>query len=154
MNYDNLIHCDKCKGDACYKQEVTKDTVLLQCFGCGFCSTVLAEKDSEFYSRQMEGLPELYKDLAWVDPKTEQVWLPSTINIPNKGMVFANGTSKDNWRWSAVKAIPVTEEEKHKYPKPGKKGEFYEWRVDMTTLKEFPERDYIEALSYIEVLPE
>jgi hypothetical protein len=76
------------------------------------------------------------------------------INVPTKGMVFANGPSAFNWTWGAVKAVPVTEEEKTKYPIPGKKGEYYEWRMDMTTLKEYHERDFMDALSYIEVLPE
>ena len=31
-------------------------------------------------------------------------------------MVFANGSTVSNWRWAAVKAIKVTEEEKKKYP--------------------------------------
>ncbi len=53
-----------------------------------------------------------------------------------------------------VPAVPVNEEEKEKYPIPNQKGKFYEWRMDMTTLKMFTKRDYIEALSYIGVLPE
>jgi hypothetical protein len=60
----------------------------------------------------------------------------------------------NEWSWSAVKAVPVTEEEKTKYPIPGKKGEFYEWRMDMTTISNFDERGFIDALSYIGVLPE
>jgi hypothetical protein len=69
-------------------------------------------------------------------------------------MVFANGPSIQEWSWAAVKAVPVTEEEKTKYPIPGKKGEFYTWRMDMTTLKTFAERDFMEALSYLGLLPE
>ena len=69
-------------------------------------------------------------------------------------MVFANGNAVDNWKWSAVKAIPVTEEEKTKYPIPGKKNQYYEFRMDMSTIAHFDEKDYMEALSYIGVLPE
>ena len=29
-------------------------------------------------------------------------------------MIFANGKSSDNWKWAAVLAVPVTEEEKEK----------------------------------------
>ena len=79
--------------------------------------------------------------------------MPSAVNLPQQGMVFANGNNASNWMWSAVKAIPVSEEEKTKYPIPGKKGEFYEFRMDMSTIAHFPERDYMEALSYIGVLP-
>jgi hypothetical protein len=96
----------------------------------------------------------LYKDLIWKDPETGLMWLPSMVNEPTKGMVFANGPSKEEWGWAAVKAVPVTEEEKEKYPIPGKKGQFYEFRMDMSTLKMFEERNYIDSLSYIGVLPE
>jgi len=75
--------------------------------------------------------------------------MPSTVNQPEKGMIFANGKSVDEWKWSAVLAVPVKEEEKEKYPMPNKEGEYYKWRMDMSTMKEFDEKDYIEALDYI-----
>jgi hypothetical protein len=82
------------------------------------------------------------------------MWMPSMINVPDKGMVFANGTDPSNWKWAAVKAVAVTEEEKHKYPIKGKKDQYYEFRMDMTTMMPFEEKDFMDALSYIEVLPE
>jgi hypothetical protein len=66
-------------------------------------------------------------------------------------MVFANGNAKDNWRWTAVRAVPVKEEEKEKYPIPGKKDEYYSMRMDMSTKQDFVEKDFIEALDYIEM---
>ena len=70
-------------------------------------------------------------------------------------MVFANGNDKNNWSWAAVKAIEVKETEKLKFPIPGKSGEYYKHRMDMENLKSFdPERSYMDALSYIGVLPE
>ena len=53
--------------------------------------------------------------------------------------------------WGAVKAVPVKDENRKKYPIPGKKGEYYKFRMDMDTLKNFEERDYMEALEYIGV---
>jgi hypothetical protein len=107
----------------------------------------------EFYEQQISMLPELYKDLLNKDDDGN-IWMPSSVNIPTQGMVFANGPSSSDWGWAAVKAVPVTDEEKSKYPIPNKKGEYYEWRMDMTTLQMFPERDFMEALSYIGALPE
>ena len=63
--------------------------------------------------------------------------MPSLFNINYK--IFANGKSSDNWKWAAVLAVPVTEEEKEKYPIPNKEGEYYKWRMDMSTMKEFEE---------------
>ena len=149
---DNLIICSKCGSDACYVDEVNQDIKTYFCYGCGFQTNSLMKENEEFYERQLEVLPELYKDLLHKDDD-DHVWMPTTINIPEKGMIFANGPSKEQWNWAAVKAVEVTKEEQEKYPIPGKQGEYYEWRMDMTTLREYPERDFIEALSYIGVLP-
>ena len=150
---DNLVTCTRCGSDACYVDEVNQDIKTYFCYGCGFQTNSLMKEDSEFYLEQLETLPELYKDLMTSDEEGK-IWMPSAVNIPNQGMVFANGAKAENWAWSAVKAVPVTEEEKTKYPIPGKKDQYYEWRMDMTTIKYFPEQDFIEALSYIGVLPE
>jgi len=146
---DKLVVCEKCGGDACYVQEVTADISIKQCFGCGYSSNSLMIEGSEFYELQIESLPELHKDLMWMNPDTRNIWIPQTVNIPDKGMVFANGNTKDNWRWTAVQAVPVKEEEREKYPIPGKENEYYSMRMDMGTKKDFREKDFIEALDYI-----
>ena len=150
---DKIITCPKSGGDLCYVIEVTPEIKNYSSLSCGFWTNSLMTEGSDFYNEQMEVLPELYKDLAWKDPETELVWLPQTINEPRQGMVFANGTSADNWKWAAVKAVLVTEEEKEKYPIPKQPGKFYKYRMDMETLSYFEERDFMEALSYIGLLP-
>jgi len=150
---DNLIICARCGSDACYVDEVNQDIKTYFCYGCGFQTNSLMKDGDVFYERQLEILPELYKDLLNKDDDGH-IWMPSTVNIPTQGMIFANGPSLSDWGWAAVKAVPVLEEEKEKYPILGKEGQYYEWRMDMTTLQMFPERDFIEALSYIGALPE
>jgi len=150
---DNLIICSHCGSDACYIEEITSEIKTQFCYGCGFQTNSLMKEGEEFLSQQKEVLPELYKDLFFTDAEG-QIWMPSTINVPTSGMVFANGNNAQNWMWSAVKAIPVTEEEKTKYPIPGKKDEYYERRMDMTTIAHFREKEFMEALSYIGLLPE
>jgi hypothetical protein len=153
MNFDKLTICPRCGGDANYVDEVNENISTQFCFSCGFQTNSLMKEGETFYEEQISVLPELYKDLFFKD-ENENVWMPTTVNIPTQGMIFANGPSKEQWKWAAVKAVKVTEEEKTKYPIPGKQGEFYEWRMDMTTLKEYPEREFMDALSYIGVLPE
>jgi len=150
---DNLINCTRCSSDACYLNEVTQDIKTYFCYGCGYQANSIMKEGEEFYEQQIAMLPELYKDLLNKDDDG-MIWMPSTINLPQQGMVFANGPSKEDWGWAAVKAVPVTETEKEKYPIPGKKGQHYEWRMDMTTLQMFPEHDFMDCLSYIGVLPE
>jgi len=150
---DNLIICDRCGSDGCYVHEVNEKIKNYQCMGCGFITNSLMKKDSQFLEEQMELLPNLYKELMGED-KEGKVWMPATINIPKQGMVFANGTSAENWNWGAVLSIPVKEDEREKYPIPGKTGEFYDKRMDMDTIKEFEEGDFLEALDYIGVFNE
>lgn len=146
MNFDDLIECTRCGSDACYSQEVTKDITIELCYGCGFQSNSIMRKDTDFLNEQLELLPEIYKALLDEEEETGKIWMPTTINLEDKGIVFANGSSRDNWVWSAAKAVPVLEDEKEKY-----KGA--SWRADMSTIENFKERDFIEALSYIGVLP-
>jgi hypothetical protein len=110
-------------------------------------------EDHEFFKEQKEILPELYKDLLFYDGDC-QIWMPSNTNIPTKGMVFLDGSTKEEWWWSAVLAVPVKEDEKEKFPIPGKKGKFYSHRVDMTTLKKFSHSEYMDALDYIGIFNE
>mgnify|MGYP003656506057 FL=1 len=153
MNSDNLMACPRCTSDACYSQEVNDKITNYQCYGCGFISNTLMTPGSDFMQEQLENLPELYKDLLHED-ENRQLWLPATINLPKQGMVFANGSTTDSWKWSAVKAIKIKEKEKEKYPNPKQPGEYYKFRMDMNTMKVFEERDFMDALSYIGVLPE
>ena len=146
--------CPKSGGDLCYETQVTPEITNWMSLSCGYWTNSLMTEGSEFYDEQMKMLPELYKALAWKDENTNLTWLPQTINEPKQGMVFANGNEASNWKWAAVKAVLVTEEEKYKYPIPKQPGKFYEYRMDMTTLQHFDERDFIDALSYIGLLPE
>jgi hypothetical protein len=154
MQHEEIINCPKSGGDLCYKVQIAPEIYNYMSLSCGFWTNSFMKIDHEFFQQQMETLPELYKDLAWTDPKTELIWLPNTINIQDKGMVFANGTGISDWHWAAVQAIEIPEEERENHPIPGKPGEFMKYRMDMKNMKRFGERDYIEALSYIGVLPE
>ena len=93
----------------------------------------------------LETSPELYKDLMHID-EDGLVWFPATITLPAKGMVFLDGKSKDNWEWSAVKAIELTEEEKNS----GKFPEGQTIKMDVINAKKFPQNGYMDALEVID----
>lgn len=145
---DTLTTCSRCGGDACYEQDLGADYKVYQCYGCGFTTNTLLTADSKFLEEQLEVLPELYKDLVFIDDKGYH-WMPSAINNPEIGMVFVDGSSPDDWNWSAVQAIEIPKDDREKYPIPGKKGEYYEYKMDTSTLKRFNRKDFIEALDYI-----
>jgi len=145
---DNLVICKRCGSDACYEQKVSPTIKLYYCYGCGFQANTAMTEGSEFLTEQMEVLPDLYKELLGAD-EDGTIWMPSATNIPDKGMIFADGATGTNWKWGAVKATPISEEEKDKFKK--KDGTYYEYKMDMETLRHFEEREYMDALEYIGV---
>ena len=150
MSKDQLNICPRCGSDACYEQELGAGYKVSQCYGCGFTTNTLMTSDSEFLNEQLEVLPELYKDLIFVDSEGYH-WMPSAVNNPEKGMVYADGTTSKDWKWSAVQATPIPEDSRRNYPIPGKENEYYEYKMDTSTLEQFKERDFMEALDYIGV---
>ena len=122
---EKLIDCPRCESNACSEISNEKVTIWI-CMGCGFTSNnTIIESNLE----QMEAtLPELYKALKFKDDRGKY-WYPNSVMLDDKSMVFAEGTSVDDWQWSAVQS------------KDGK--------ADMTTKKEFAERDFMDALEYI-----
>ena len=153
MSKDSLVTCKRCGSNACYEDQVNEDIRTYWCYGCGFMSNTLMKEGNEFLDRQTKVLPELYKDLLYEDDD-KKYWMPSNVNKPKQEMVFLDGTDIHNWNWAGVKSVKIKDDEKDKYPIPNKKGEFYEHRMDMSSIKHFKEKDYMDALSYIGVLPD
>ena len=143
---DNLTICSRCGSDACYVEEVNQDIKTYFCYGCGFQTNSLMKEGEEFYNQQIEALPELYKDLLYTDNEGK-IWMPSAVNLPEQGMVFANGPSGQEWGWAAVKAVELKEGDK-------RVREDQTHKMDMNSLQMFGERAFMDALSYIGVLPE
>jgi len=145
MSKDKLAICPRCGSDACYEQELGADYKIHQCYGCGFTTNTLMTEDSKFLNEQVEVLPELYKDLMHID-ENDRAWFPATITLPGKGMVFADGTDKKNWRWAAIKAKVLTEEEikSGKYPKD------QTHKMDMQNMTHFDaNKGFMDALEII-----
>tara|TARA_R110000822_G_scaffold79828_1_gene190554 strand:+ start:1487 stop:1879 length:393 start_codon:yes stop_codon:yes gene_type:complete len=120
-----LTICPRCGSNACHEASNEKFT-MWSCFGCGFTSN--STLTDEHAPKAEETLPELYKALKFKDEKGHH-WYPLALTFDDKSMVFAEGTSVEDWKWSAVQS---------KDDKP-----------DMTTKKEFEERDFMEALEYV-----
>jgi len=148
MDKDNLEICPKCGGDACYTTQLNAKAKTYFCFGCGFTSNDLMLEGEFDFEQYEETLPELYIDLKTTDD-SNRVWYPISVNIENKGTVFAKGTHYTDWKWAGVKVKEIQEEEQGKFKIPGT-DKFYKYKTDMTSLKEFKRNDFIEALDYID----
>ena len=134
--------------NACYEQTFQQEGQEIKtwlCFGSGFTTSTLMTKGSKIVQDLVETSPELCKDLLHTD-KQDRVWAPATISLPEKGMVFLDGTSKKVWQWAAVKSIPITNEDKEakKFP------EDQTHKMDMANIKHFGQKDFMDALEYID----
>jgi len=127
MNTDQLVD-GPFGSNACYEQVITDgntNTTITtwMCFGSGFTTSTLMTEGSNLVKQAIETSPELYKDLMHKDEKG-LVWLPATITIPEKGMVFVDGTDKK-----------MSKEQTHK--------------MDMQNVKHFNQNDFMDAAEYI-----
>jgi hypothetical protein len=140
---DKLTDCPLCNQlGAVYTTPINEFHSSYLCLGCGFCSNDLM-REGEFDFEQYESeLPQLYIDAKRVD-SDGKVWYPNTVNIPEKGTVFLNGPSVEESKWSAIRSVKLTKEEKKN---PKFKGKTH--KSDSNTLQDF-DGDYLDALEYI-----
>ena len=145
--FDTLKECTRCGGDACYTVEKTVEIKTEFCLGCGFQTNSLMKVGSEFLDEQLNEslISELHKVLMDEDEEGK-VWMPSHTDAEGQGVVTIEGTGRDNWAWSAYKYVPTTEEDTELVKaKP--------FKPDVESKRYFKEKDFMEALSYIGVLP-
>lgn len=138
---DKLVDCKRCGGNACYEQNIDENITTWMCMGCGFTTSTLMSKDGEVVKNAVETSPELYKDIMFED-SDQRVWLPATITLPAKGMVFVDGVNKKDWKWAAVNAVPLQEGDK-------KVSEAQTHKMDMKNVKHFNQKDFMDALETI-----
>jgi hypothetical protein len=141
---DKLIKCPHCEAEMCYEYDHSSYTQQI-CFNCGYGSTSHMEKDSDFVASSREVLPELIKDLEFID-ENNMVWYPSTINIAEKGMLFPNGSSKDIWGWSVAPLVEIKEDEKDRFPKN------QTHRIDLDGMEHFPKELFAAAVTKLNSL--
>ena len=146
---DKLVVCKRCGGNACYEQvltpsDISETVTTWMCMGCGFTSSTLMKEGEKIYKDLLETSPELYKDMLYKD-SDDYIWAPSTITIPGKGMVFMDGTSKENWSWTAVRATKITEEDRKLKEFPADQ----EYKMDMKRKKIYGKSDFMDAMEHI-----
>lgn len=142
IDRDQLSTCPKCSSDACYKLPMNETLFSYYCFGCGYQTNDLMKVEEFNITDYEETLPELYKDLKYVDNES-RVWYPIAINLANKGTVFVNGKSTDTAEWCAIKVRELSEEEQAQLANKD-----ITHKSDSSTMKMFG-NDFIEALDYI-----
>jgi hypothetical protein len=139
---DGFIECIMCGSKLCYHQVFDADNFSKTCFSCGMSTNSVMKEGGEADKKALETTPDLYKDLRTVD-SDRLVWYPVTITLPEKGMVFLDGTGKGDIGWASVKMVPIPTEEKSKFPSE------QSHKLDMTTYVKFEKDQFTEAANSI-----
>ncbi len=144
---DKFTTCKRCGSKMCYESNMKRLTSFT-CLTCGFTSRTTWLETNKSLNEELSILPQLYQDLKFTDVDG-YIWIPTTINFPQKGMVFANGKSTDSWFWTAILSTKVEEDEKEKFKKPGMENEYFTHKMDNKTIKNFSKDEFLQAINYI-----
>ena len=150
---DKLVDSPICDSNACYESEFqTQDGPVTTwlCMTSGYTSNTTMTLDSEGLKFTLEHTADLIKDLRQDHEPPgggeKLAWFPTVISMPEKGMIFPEPIKDiDDWGWTVVKAIPIPEEEKEKYPDPNNPGKFYKKRMDMKNMKRYDKLCFMDA---------
>ena len=136
----NIVACFCCLEGACIETK-TEYVTLWSCQTCGYQTNSRMKINTDNVLKHHSTLPNLMHDLK--KEANDLVWYPSVVNMEKKGMVFPDGKNIEEWKWTAVLAEKVPEEEKNNF-----KGA--EYRMNMTTAKQFEPLCFMDALEYID----
>jgi len=142
-----MVRCSHCGSLLCM-ESIQGKVIIKTCLTCGFITNSYMKSGSDYVKNQTEILPEIYKELIFIDDN-KMVWMPNFTNIEDKGMLFIQGADKDSYKWAVIKNLPIPLEDQHKFPIPSQPGKHYKYKGDINTLKTFNPLEYIQAYYYL-----
>lgn len=139
---DQLTSCRKCGSPLCYERHA-EGIIFWDCIQCGFSTNTLLLENTEAVLTYEGMMPSLFRDIKYTD-KDGFVWFPTTITTEGVGIIFPDGTSKDNWKWAVARHVPVSEEEKERFKKGD--GTYHKYKTDMKNVLHFDQNMFSKAL--------
>ena len=140
---ETKIDCPVCKSKNCF-ESIDKDVTSYLCLRCGYTSNSLLKQNSESLEKILSTTPQLAKDLQVFDFTRELYWIPTVINMGDRGIIYPEGTI-DYWKWKYAKVVDVPKENKKDFPIPDKDGEYYTTMLDVENAQEFENTGFLEA---------
>ena len=156
---DKLVNSPICNSNTCYESEFMTEDGLVKtwlCMTSGYTSNTTMTLDSEGLKQTLELTADLIRDLRQDHEPPgggeKLAWFPTVITVPSKGMIFPEPIKNSStlegqpeWSWTVVKAIPIPEDEQHKYPDTTNPGTFYKHRMDMKNVKRYGKLEFMDA---------
>ena len=134
-------------GNKCVLEEGNEqdNTVSYLCMESGFTSHENLIDDSEFQKKYERGLTELMISCKKTYGTENRAWYPTFMQMPG-GMLYAEGTSPDDWKWKVAKVIPIIGKERLNYPVVGKENEYHTSKLDVDNANFYNHDDFDSAL--------
>tara|TARA_R110001592_G_scaffold267790_2_gene533881 strand:- start:1954 stop:2439 length:486 start_codon:yes stop_codon:yes gene_type:complete len=134
-------------GNNCVLEEanIQDNSVSYLCMESGFTSHENLKEGSEFQQKYEERMTELMQSCKVIDD-TNKAWYPTFMQLPG-GMLYAQGETAEDWHWKVAQIIPISEDEKLKYPIIGKEDEYHTSRLDVDNAKTYNKDDFENALA-------
>lgn len=139
------ILCPVDGGANCFQERLPEGDTYMS-FDCGYASNEHYKIGSEAVKNVLSKAPQLIQDLAFEDTARGIVWIPSVVQIPNKGIVFPDGESADKWGYRYAEEVDISKDEQKNWPIEGKDGKFYEARLDMENSKPYESFEFAKAI--------
>ena len=135
---EKVIDCPVCYDtDRCF-EDVQETFKSYLCFNCGFMSDSRYEIGSLTLIENLKSSPKLVQDLQIEDKQRNIVWFPAVINMGEKGLIFPEGTTPQDYVWKYAQVVEVSEEEREKYDN-------YDRRLDIENAESFGQNGFLEA---------
>ena len=141
----NII-CPSCGSYRCfesYTEPKTEESYL--CIQCGYMSHSKYLENSDILNQQLDKSADLIGRVKKYDEERGIMWLPSVLNMGDRGIIYPEGTDTNDWYWKYAKTKTLTEEEQKDYPVPDKPGEFYKSILDVKNAKTYDRLDFMSA---------
>lgn len=144
-----IVQCNHCGSNTAYQLMKDNGQMSWSCINCGFTTNTNMLEGTESLAAAVETIPLIYKELAKTD-EDGFVWIPVYKYVAGVGSVYAEGTDKDNWWWSAAPHVPLTEKEKRLFKDAN--GSQLHYREDFKNSKKFYKDDFILALQHLNLV--
>lgn len=77
------VICPHCGSHNCFHEELEDGMTSYLCMGCGYTSNDLFKTGTDDLLGFEQPMPELYKDIKFVDSERGITWYPTVLNIPS-----------------------------------------------------------------------
>ena len=97
--------------------------------------------NKEILKKYEESMPQIIIDTKYKDDDLQQFWYLTSIHFKT-GMIYPMPNSHNEYDWAFSPIIEISGDERLKYPKPGKDGEYYDSKLDTDATERYSKDDF------------